>query len=81
MNWDAIGAIGETVGALAVFLTLIYLAIQIRQNTKAVKAAAIDSTNSQVSRIRELIIANADVAIPPQLLVYIGLLSWMTYAK
>ena len=30
MNWDAIGAIGELVGALAVFLTLIYLATQIR---------------------------------------------------
>ena len=30
MNWDAIGAIGELVGALVVFLTLIYLATQIR---------------------------------------------------
>jgi len=62
MNWDAIGAIGETVGALAVFLTLIYLAIQIRQNTKAVQAAAIDSANSQVSKIREQIFADAEVA-------------------
>lgn len=26
MNWDAIGAIGEIVGALAVVLSLIYLA-------------------------------------------------------
>ena len=33
MNWDAIGAIGEIIGALAVFLTLVYLATQIRQNT------------------------------------------------
>jgi hypothetical protein len=55
MNWDAIGAIGETIGALAVFLTLVYLSIQIRQNTKAVQAAAIDSANSQVSKIREQI--------------------------
>ncbi len=30
MNWDAIGAIGEIVGALAVLLTLIYLAVQVR---------------------------------------------------
>ena len=36
MDWNAIGAIGEIIGALAVFLTLVYLAIQIRQNTKAV---------------------------------------------
>jgi hypothetical protein len=25
MNWDAIGAVGEIIGALAVLLTLIYL--------------------------------------------------------
>ena len=62
MNWEAIGAVGETVGALAVLATLVYLAMQIRQNTKAVQAAAIDSANSQVSKIREVIFADADVA-------------------
>ena len=39
MNWEAIGAIGEIIGAIAVLLTIIYLADQIKQNTKAVKAA------------------------------------------
>ena len=39
MNWEAIGALGETVGALAVLVTLVYLAMQIRQNTKTVQAA------------------------------------------
>lgn len=34
MNWDAISAVGEIVGAAAVVLTLIYLAVQIRQNNK-----------------------------------------------
>ena len=48
MNWEAIGAVGETVGALAVLVTLVYLAVQIRQNTKAVQAAAVDSTTSHV---------------------------------
>ena len=33
MNWEAIGAVGEIVGALAVLITLGYLAVQIRQNT------------------------------------------------
>lgn len=40
MNWDAIGAIGEVIGALAVVLTLAYLAIQIRQNASSVRASA-----------------------------------------
>jgi hypothetical protein len=37
MNWDAIGAIGEVVGALGVVVTLAYLAIQIRQNTDSAR--------------------------------------------
>ena len=39
MNWDAIGAVGELLGALAVILTLGYLAAQIRQNTRTVRTA------------------------------------------
>lgn len=35
MNWDAIGAIGEIVGAIAVVASLAYLAIQVRQNSKS----------------------------------------------
>ena len=35
MNWEAIGAIAELLGAIGVVLTLIYLAIQIRQNTRS----------------------------------------------
>jgi len=39
MNWEAIGATGEIVSALAVLLTLFYLATQIRQNTKSMEVA------------------------------------------
>ena len=35
MNWDAIGAIGEVTGAITVVITLIYLSIQVRQNTRS----------------------------------------------
>lgn len=37
MNWDAFGAIAEFGGAIAVVVSLIYLAAQVRQNTRAVK--------------------------------------------
>ena len=33
MNWDAIGAVAEALGAIGVMLTLLYLAFQTRQNT------------------------------------------------
>lgn len=38
MNWDAIGAIGEIIGALAVVVTLIYLSVQLKLNTASLKA-------------------------------------------
>lgn len=62
MNWEAIGAIGEIVGALAVFLTLAYLAIQIRQNTSAVRTTALDSSVNVVQNIREQILNSEEVA-------------------
>ena len=37
MNWEAIGAIGELLGALGVVITLVYLAVQIRQNTQSME--------------------------------------------
>ena len=60
MNWEAIGAIGETLGAIGVIMTLAYLAIQIRQNTRASKAATVqDMTNKWVQI--NLFIAEHDI--------------------
>lgn len=39
MDWNAIGAIGQIVGAAAVVATLGYLAIEIRQNTRVARSA------------------------------------------
>ena len=35
MNWEAIGAIGEAIGAVGVIASLIYLAVQVRASTRA----------------------------------------------
>jgi hypothetical protein len=52
MNWAAIGAVGELVGGIAVIGTLIYLATQIRQNTKinasAIRQSFYDYTTRQM---------------------------------
>jgi len=40
MNWDAIGAIGEWAGAIAVVVTLFYLALQMRQSQEMERAVA-----------------------------------------
>jgi len=40
MNWEALAASGELIGAIATVVTLVYLAVQIRQNTQSVRMAA-----------------------------------------
>ena len=47
MNWDAIGAVGEILGAAAVVLSLVYLATQIRQGTSATRTATRDAAMAQ----------------------------------
>ncbi len=51
MNWEAIGAIGEVVGGVAVIATLLYLAVQIRQNAQSVRNAASLSVNEGLAEI------------------------------
>jgi hypothetical protein len=47
MSWDAIGAIGESVGAAAVLITLVFLIVQLRQNTQAIQAETMRETFNQ----------------------------------
>ena len=43
VNWEAIGAIGEMLGAAGVIITLAYLAVQMRQSNRLAKRAAVQS--------------------------------------
>lgn len=52
MNWEAIGAIGEVLGAIAVFISLSYLALQIKSNTASMEAT---SRQSVANEFREWI--------------------------
>ena len=62
MNWDAIGAVGELLGAAAVLVTLIYLAVQIRQNTSAVATATYESTMTGFNDINIVVAGNPALA-------------------
>ena len=62
MNWDAIGAIGELLGASAVLVTLIYLAVQIKQNTSAVATATYESTMTGFNDINIVVAGNPALA-------------------
>ena len=62
MNWDAIGAIGEVVGAVAVLATLLYLGKQIKNNTKEVRADNVHRVTDSFNAINLTIFQNEEVA-------------------
>jgi len=67
ISWDAVGAVGEILGALAVFLSLIYLAIQIREQNKESRALAIHEI-SEAFRNSVTPFTEPDIATPFALL-------------
>ena len=62
MNWEAIGAIGEVAGAIGVIVTLIYLSIQIRHNTRSSRLASFQSTTEMLTTVNTLIAGNDEIA-------------------
>ena len=62
MNWEAIGAIGEIVGALAVVTTLLYLSVQIRQHQRSSIAEGSGKGHELHSVWRNTIVQNTDAA-------------------
>ena len=68
MNWEAIGAIGELIGAAGVIATLGYLAFQIRQNTRQIaqhelasRAAAANASAQALRDSRRSVYENSEV--------------------
>ena len=62
MNWDALGAIAELVGALGVVATLAYLAVQIRQNTSVVRTSNFQDLMRNYSSLSATVSENAEAA-------------------
>jgi len=58
LNWEAIGAVANLLAALGVIATLIYLAMQIRQNTKAVRSSSIESLVHNLSATAQAAVEN-----------------------
>ena len=68
MNWEAVGAISEAIGVVAILISLIYLAVQIRQSTQefsrgieATQLAAFESNIESGNRVREILLLNPDL--------------------
>lgn len=69
MNWEAISAIGEIIGAIAVVISLIYLAAQIRHNTRELdeqnrtnRITSLTAVGENFARFRTQIRENSELA-------------------
>ena len=56
MNWDAIGAIGQMLGSLAVFVTLGYLAVQVKHASQEARRAI---SQNRAETVRQLLVTDA----------------------
>ena len=62
MNWEAIGAIAEILGALAVVVSLLYLAVQVRRSADATHAASRYATAQLTTDVLVPIATDAETA-------------------
>ena len=61
MNWAAMVAVAEITGAVGVIASLVYLAIQVRQNTRWLRSSVIESAGFRSSELAR------NVAVDPEL--------------
>lgn len=62
MNLDFLGNIGEFVGAVGVIISLVYLSVQLRQNTKAVRASSYQEISHNSRELLKLLILDGEMA-------------------
>jgi hypothetical protein len=62
MNWEAIGAVGEVAGAIAVVMTLAYLAIQIKQSNIVARCTVRQSIADSITSMATSLELSDDLA-------------------
>jgi hypothetical protein len=61
MNWEAINAISQLVGSIAVVLSVLYLGIQVHQSTRVARLATQDAAAAALRDVTKPFMENAEV--------------------
>jgi hypothetical protein len=61
MNWDAISAIAQLVGSIAVVLSVLYLAVQVHRSTRVAKLATQDAAATALRDVTKPFMENAEL--------------------
>jgi hypothetical protein len=62
VNWDAVAAVAELVGALGVIVTIAYLAAQIRQQSRLIAASLAESTRDALNETTRILASDREAA-------------------
>ena len=62
MNWEAIATIAEMVGAIGVIASLVYLAVQIRDNTRSSRIQQQQESTRQFVDFMDILLLNPELA-------------------
>jgi hypothetical protein len=62
MNWEAISAISQMIGSIAVVFSVLYLAVQVHRSTRVAKVAAQDAAATSLRAVTGPLAENADLA-------------------
>ena len=60
-NWDAISAISQLVGSIAVVLSVLYLALQVHQSTRVARLATQDAAATALRDVTKPFMENAEL--------------------
>ncbi len=62
MNWDAISAVSQLIGSIAVVISVLYLAVQLRSSTRVARVAAMDAAAAALRDVTKPFMENAELA-------------------
>src|SRR3954469_14297675 len=62
MNWEAISAISQAVGSVAVGFSVVYLGVQVHRSTRIAKVNAQDAADAAVRDVTNTFMDNAEMA-------------------
>src|SRR6478609_3318960 len=62
MNWDAISAISQLISSIAVVVSVLYLAVQLRSSTRVARVAAMDAAAAALRDVTKPLMENAELA-------------------
>jgi hypothetical protein len=61
MNWDAINAVSQLISSIAVVVSVLYLAVQLRSSTRVARVAAMDVAAAALREVTKPFMENAEL--------------------